>query len=220
MTKNSLGLHGFIDPSQLMQTSEEHDQEILARVAPRVYRLESIDANGKSKVSTAFASGEHGFLLTAGHNSVIKYSRDRAEPAVKYLICDEKGNQHEACCEFCSSSRTDVMLLKCDMISSQHSEFLGAPVSPGDTVYALGVSPNAHEAAISKGIVSSITLDCMNLHLHADEGWVGGVVVNVHGKLVGMITSGDGVKLLHVVARSASVLDVLMKVNGKPGFRS
>jgi hypothetical protein len=70
---------------------------------------------------------------------------------------------------------------------------------------------------MSKGIVSSVTLNNMHLSLHADEGWSGGVVVNLHGRLVGMIIKGDGVHMLRATAVYS--LQGFMQEHGKPCFR-
>jgi hypothetical protein len=134
MTRLAIRAEHFIDAMQLMQISEQHHKSVFATVAPRVYQLRATNAHG-SNVATAFAYGEHGFLMSAGHNSQIKVEGNQElEVPDKYEIVDSEGNVHEATCELCLFPNVDRMLFKCDAIVSRHRDFLASFAGRGHSL--------------------------------------------------------------------------------------
>lgn len=94
---------------------------------------------------------------------------------------------------------------------------LSLPIgSAGDTMYAIGVPPDSTTPAVSKGVVSSVSTTHTYAHVHANEGWSGGVLVNLDGKAIGMIERGDGPPIRRVSALRIEVVSSFAPFSEEP----
>ena len=110
----------------------------------------------------------------------------------------------------------DVMLLKRETIGVS---FPATSAKVGDTVNMLGLAPDTLEPAFINGIVSAVKLNELTIVAHGSHAWSGGAVVNVHGKVVGVIVSDTAEALQRVTAVRAEILDNVARSAGYPPFQ-
>jgi S1-C subfamily serine protease len=149
--------------------------------------LASGNADGKTKLGTAFYITPDGYLLTAKH--VI-------EAENQFCLVDDGQVSRQAKVVAVNDAH-DLALLKVD--SSPAPAFLKiAPnnaIYPGKHIAVIG-SPRGYNDSITQGVVShprrehdmtSGEIDCFQLDAPINEGNSGGVVVDGNGEVIGLV---------------------------------
>lgn len=198
MQRLRVGLDLFTNPADLAGASQAHNQAILARMKPYLVKVEGFDADGKLVAEgSGFLYGEHGYIVTAGH--VLGASS-------RYQGTCVDGSTQPLTVHAHAEDRFDVGLL-CGPTTGAVLHARGR-LSGGEAAYVLGFAPGSTNASFSKGMVSVGGMSPVKIAVHADHCWSGGAVVDVYGKLAGMVQGYEGDRTTLVTVVDATMVDV------------
>lgn len=218
----SMRMEVLVDPASIAGAVVNHDQTVFAKVAPLTVKVLGLDQHGT-------AVGEFsGFLhdsviVTAGHAmQFCGKATGSTSPVQAFKAVYPDGTEEAVQVLFAPppSNIPDLMLLK----GSHKSEpFRGKAVTMMETVYAFGYSGGEGLQAgqlpsCSKGSIASVVPGAVAITAHADDGFSGGPVVDILGRLVGVVQGGMGTTILRVgIIPSYDVHSYLLQA-GQPGL--
>jgi S1-C subfamily serine protease len=198
----------FINPADLAGANQAHDQAILAKLQPYLVKVRGFDTDDKLvSEGSGFLYGEHGYIMTAGHvlGAASRYQGTFIDGSTQPL----KVHAH-------SEDRFDVGIL-CGPISGAILHARGR-LRAGETAYVLGFGPGSTNVSFSKGVVSAGGISSVTIAVHADHCWSGGAIVDVYGKLAGMVQGYECAHMTPVTVVDAFMLDVFATRHNAPGL--
>ncbi len=148
---------------------------VARKVFPSVVRVEV--RNGTRRVATGVVVEKGGYVVTTALIS------PREE---KISVTTSEGKTMDA--EFLGfDTETQLALLKTKEAGLPAlNQGKAAELSPGTWICVIGVSPE-RTAAVTQGIVSSVTADRLRLNVWVTPGSSGGPVVDAEGRMVGLL---------------------------------
>jgi serine protease Do len=148
---------------------------VAKKVYPSVVRVEVHDRT--RRVATGIVVEKGGYIVTTALMS------PRGE---KVSVTTSEGKKIEA--EFLGfDTETQLALLKADDAGLPALTYgRAADLAPGSWICVVGVSPE-RTAAVTQGIVSSVTEDKLRLNVWVTPGSSGGPVVDANGRMVGLL---------------------------------
>ena len=181
MARLRVGLDLNADPLSIAVAVQAQDEAVCGKVMPRLVKLFGFSADGQAAAEfSGFLHGSH--IISAGH--IVGFGTPPAE-------------RFEA--QYADGTREAVQVVvpppphnvpDLTVLQGSHSAppMAAADCATMDTVYALGFAANDVKASCSKGQVVSQKAGAVAITAHADGGFSGGPVVDVYGRLMGVIT--------------------------------
>lgn len=207
----------MLPSSALLEAVQTHDRSIYDKMKARMVRVCGISRDGSTVItlsgfivgpSAASALPPHGLIVTAGHALTPHVERFRVQYA--------DGSEEDASIAL-RPPRGNVP----DLMILEGSRPAKLPQTSGcshsDTIYALGFGA-LNELSCSKGTISSAAIGAMTIAAHADNGFSGGPVVNLDGKLVGVVKGLVGTTVPAVGITPAADLHTYLLQAGFPGL--
>jgi hypothetical protein len=96
--------------------------------------------------------------------------------------------------------------------------FQPAGLAPMSTVYAFGYTGNESTPSCSKGSVANTTPGAVAITAHADNGFSGGPVVDMHGRLMGVVQGSLGSTIMRVGVTPSYDLHTYLLQSRQPGL--
>ncbi|PNH09128.1 hypothetical protein TSOC_004249 [Tetrabaena socialis] len=215
-----MGLDAFVNPADISQAMQLHDKHVYDNMCPFLVKIYASSRSGQpaGEFSGFLYNSSSPAIVSAGH--MVGFSGDPpgtgpSAEVFKARYFDGFEEDVEVL-KAAANSVPDVAILRGSRPAPR--SLLGVMCSTGDTVYALGFSPKFNNPRFSKGIVSSGTVGSVAITAHADNGYSGGPVVNVHGQLVGIIKGGLGTSILQVGITPAEAVHGFLLKSGQPGL--
>jgi S1-C subfamily serine protease len=150
--------------------------DVAKKVYPSVVRVE-VPNRFQSRVATGVVIEKGGYVVT----TALAVPRGG-----KIVVTTSEGKSYEA--EFLGfDTETQLALLRVKD-AGLPALTLGkdADVAPGSWICVVGVSPE-RTAAVTQGIVSSVTEDRLRLNVWVTPGMAGGPVVDANGRMIGLL---------------------------------
>ncbi|PNH01629.1 hypothetical protein TSOC_012469, partial [Tetrabaena socialis] len=211
-----LGLDVFVNPADISQAMQLHDKHVYNNMCPLLVKIYASSRTGQpaGEFSGFLYSSSSPAIVSAGH--MVGFSGDPPGTGpsaevfkARYFDGFEEDVQ---VLKAAANSVPDVAILRGSRPAPR--SLLGMPCSTGGTVF----SPISNTPCFSKGIVSNDMVGSMAITAHADRGYSGGPVVDVHGQLVGIIKGGLGTATMQVGITPAADVHTFLLQSGQPGL--
>ncbi|GFR43069.1 hypothetical protein Agub_g4076 [Astrephomene gubernaculifera] len=220
MARLQRGLDAFANPADLAHATELRGKQLYERMCPLLVKIYARSQDGQP-------AGEFsGFLYSSSCDSIISAAHivghtgnppGSGPPAELFKARYFDGFEEDVeVLKSAPNNLPDVAILRG---SRRAPRSLGGMLcSKGETVYAFGFSLSVIAPCISNGVLSNDGVARMTIAIHADSGYLGGPVVNVHGKLVGIINGGLGTAAMQVVLTPGADVHTFLLQSGQPGL--
>ncbi|MHB8464212.1 MAG: S1 family peptidase [Acidimicrobiales bacterium] len=194
-------------------------QAIVAKVAPALYFVHTLDANGQPSVGTAFAvaSDTHQTLLLTSYSVVQAATR---KPGPPLYVRHGSGNDQTVTVYTWDDSR-DLALIILPTGNQPKLTFAGSAPQPGERVYALS-GLGAQGASITQGLVADVSGQGIQHDARTGTQFQGGPLLNSDAQVVGILSrtfSPLGFPIADVyfaIPPSGACAKVLQCPNGNP----
>ena len=186
MASLRFGLDAELDPYQLALAQQTNDKYINEKMRHYLLCLKIRHADG-----SLHDAGSAFYVLHGCHLAVTaSLVTSRAGAADKIVACYPDGTQSDVVI-IGQDPVADISLIKvdrpCSLPNLRHNR-----TSVGDLVYTLGFSSGS-ELNFTKGMVTSMEQAAIfTADAYAGNGFSGGLVLNLHMEIVGMVKGGAG----------------------------
>eukprot|EP00955_Chlamydomonas_euryale_P044367 352866-Chlamydomonas_euryale.AAC.2 len=219
MRRVQFGLDAWVNPQEFCAMQEDQDKSVFANIMPYMVKLTGYDANG---TAVHFASGfmyttKADLIFTCSHIRNYFDSQQTEQPVAYFKATYASGGAEEDVQILTPPHPLyDLMLLRGNRRPA--TNFGAEHMATGDTVYVAGFPPESTQVCYSKGMIGSVSPAAMTVNAHADNGWSGGPVVNMRGRLVAVIYRVVGQSIKRPDAMSASRVHDFALLHNFPGL--
>ena len=205
-----------LSAGDIVAAVEVLDPSVYAKVSPLVVKLLGFSLDGSP--AGQFSGFLHGDVIVAAAGHVqgstdvrsaravafkVRYPTDGFEEDVEVVVLPPPGKV------------PDLMLLK----GSRSAMRLGATdLDNRASVYALGYTGAENKPSCSKGSLSSSMPGAVAITAHAEDGFSGGPVVDMHGRLLGVVKAPLDTTIMRVGITPNYDLHTYLLQAGYPGL--
>ena len=174
-----------IQPLKSILATGQTLQGIVAKVAPALYFVHTLDANGQPSVGTAFAvaSDTHQTLLLTSFTVVQAATK---KPGPPLYIRHGSGADQQVTVYTWDESR-DLALIILQSGSQPKLTFAGASPKPGERVFAVS-GLGAAGASITQGFVADVSGQGIQHDARTGTQFQGGPLLNADAQVVGILS--------------------------------
>jgi S1-C subfamily serine protease len=173
-----------IAPLKSVLATGQTVQQLIAKVAPAVYFVHTLDANGQPSVGTAFAvaSDTHQTLLLTSYTTVAAATRKPGPP-----LYVRHGGTDQAVTVYTWDPTNDLALIILPQGGLPTLTFASSSPSVGERVFAVS-GLGAAGAAITQGFVADVSSDGIQHDATTGPQFQGGPLLDSNGDVVGILS--------------------------------
>ena len=174
-----------IQPLKSILATGQTLQAIVAKMAPSLYFVHTLDANGQPSVGTAFsvASDTHQTLLLTSYTVVQAATRKPGPP----LFIRHGSGADQQVTVYTWDETNDLALIILQTGNQPKLTFASTSPKPGERVYAIS-GLGAQGGSITQGFVADVSAQGIQHDARVGTQFQGGPLLNTDGQVIGILS--------------------------------